>query len=49
MTDDQVIENTSTILDFIEGKLPLGSKNLKDIFIKLSMSNVTHLKEEKKK
>ena len=49
MTDDQVIENSSTILDFIEGKLPLGSKNLKDIYIKLSMSNVTHLKEEKKK
>ena len=49
MIDDQVIENTITVLDFFESKLPLGSKNIKDIYIKLSMSELVHLKEEKKK
>ena len=49
MTDDQVIENILTVLDFIESKLPFGSKNLKDIYIKLSMSNIVHINEDKKK
>ncbi|MEM3437022.1 MAG: 50S ribosomal protein L1 [Nitrososphaerales archaeon] len=43
MDDDKIAENLSTVISFIEKKLPSGSKNIKNIMIKLSMGPVVKL------
>ncbi|MEM3383436.1 MAG: 50S ribosomal protein L1 [Nitrososphaerales archaeon] len=40
MSDNKIAENLSTVISFIEKKLPSGSKNIKNVMIKLSMSSV---------
>lgn len=38
MKDEQVAENALAVLNAVEKKLPMGTRNLKDIIIKLTMS-----------
>ncbi|MGQ9718783.1 MAG: 50S ribosomal protein L1 [Nitrososphaerales archaeon] len=37
MDDDKIAENSSVVISAVEKKLPLGSKNIKKIFVKLTM------------
>ncbi len=37
MKEEEVAENIKTILNFIEGKLPKGKQQIKNIFVKLTM------------
>ncbi|MGQ9469877.1 MAG: 50S ribosomal protein L1 [Nitrososphaerales archaeon] len=37
MEDDKIAENSSVVISTIEKKLPLGSKNIKNIVVKLTM------------
>jgi len=38
MKEEEVAENIKTIINFIEGKLPKGKQQIKNIFVKLTMS-----------
>ncbi|MCP8307814.1 MAG: 50S ribosomal protein L1 [archaeon] len=38
MDDDKIAENSSAIISMVEKKLPLGSKNIKNLAVKLTMS-----------
>ncbi|MEM2873202.1 MAG: 50S ribosomal protein L1 [Nitrososphaerales archaeon] len=40
MSDDKIAENSQAVISAIEKKLPLGSKNIKNIIVKLTMSPV---------
>ena len=37
MDDDKIAENSSVVISTVEKKLPLGSKNIKNVAIKLTM------------
>jgi large subunit ribosomal protein L1 len=43
MSDDKIAENSSAVISSIEKKLPLGSKNIKNIMIKLTMGHAVKL------
>jgi len=46
MADERITENSLSIIDAIEKKLPSGSKNIKNIKIKLTMSQPIAIKAE---
>jgi large subunit ribosomal protein L1 len=43
MDDNQLIQNASAILSIIEKKLPQGDKNIRNAFVKFTMSNAIGL------
>lgn len=43
MDDNKIAENSSTVISFVEKKLPSGSKNIKNVIIKLTMGPVVKL------
>jgi large subunit ribosomal protein L1 len=43
MDDKQLIQNASAILSIIEKKLPQGDKNIRNAFVKFTMSNAIGL------
>ena len=43
MEDEKIAENSSSVISAIEKKLPLGSKNIKNLVVKLTMGPVQKL------
>jgi len=43
MDDDKIAENSSVVISTVEKKLPLGSKNIKSVAVKLTMGPILKL------